>query len=62
MHFNLQCNRKIDNDLSLDDYSFISPVMYSINVGYPLVYIDPNFEDFFEKELIEKIKNNRLSL
>ena len=35
--------------------------MYSINVGNPLVYIDPNYEDFFEEELIEKIKNNGLS-
>ncbi len=58
LHFDLQCKRKIDNDLTLDDYIFIPPVKYSINVGKPFVYVDPNFEDFFEKELIETIKNN----
>ena len=62
MLFDLLCKRKIDDDLSLNDYFFIPPVKYYINVGNPLVYIDPIYEDFYEKELIEKIKNNRLSL
>ena len=34
LHLYLRCKRKIDNDLTLDDYFFISPIMYSIkNLG-----------------------------
>ena len=62
LHLYLRCKRKIDNDLTLDDYFFISPIMYSIkNLDNLKVSLIEEYSNFFDNQLIIKIIDNLYS-
>ena len=58
LHFTFRCNKEVDDDYTLNQIFFISPIHYKVTKNG--VYNEPSFlAGLFDKDLIEQIKMNK---